>query len=160
MIQERDWDLIERLQDGIPLASRPFAQVGQDLGMEEAEVLERVGRLLADGCLRRLGPRLRHQQAGVRGNIMVVWRVPPEQVESVGETLAASPHVTHCYQRPAFEGFPYNLYSMVHASDVTTAEAVVASLAQACGICDYRMLHTLRELKKSTPLYRRPEEST
>jgi DNA-binding Lrp family transcriptional regulator len=156
-MDERDWQVLERLQEGIPLCPRPFAAMAEDVGMSERDLLERVRSLLADGDIRRLGPRIRHHKAGVLGNIMVVWQVPDERVDEVGGILAASPAVTHCYVRPTFEGFPYNLYSMVHAADLPAAEGVVRELAKRCGIEDYQMLRTLRELKKSTPVYRRPE---
>jgi siroheme decarboxylase len=155
-MDESDWAVLERLQQGIPLCSRPFAVMADDAGMSEEEFLRRVRALVQGGQIRRLGPRLRHHAVGVRGNIMVVWQVPGERVDEVGELLASSPAVTHCYVRPPFEGFPYNIYSMVHAADVTAAEAVIRELAARCGVTDYRMLHTVRELKKSTPIYRRP----
>jgi len=157
LTDDGDWALIERLQEGLPLCPRPFAAMAEDLAMPEAQVLSRLRNLAADGILRRLGPRLRHHRAGVQGNIMAVWRVPEERIDEVGAALAASPSVTHCYSRPTFEGFPYNLYSMVHAADAPAAEAIVRELAEQIGIADFRMLRTLRELKKSTPVYRRPE---
>lgn len=156
-MDDLDWALIERLQEGIPLRPRPFALMAERIGMPEAEVIRRMRTLAAGGILRRLGPRLRHHRAGVQGNIMAVWRVPEERLDEVGAILAASPAVTHCYVRPTFAGFPYNLYSMVHAADVPAAEAIVRELADRTGIAEYRMLRTVRELKKSTPVYRRPE---
>ena len=152
-----DWKVIERLQQGIPLCPRPFAAMAEEIGMSEDDLLRRVRAMVGEGSIRRLGPRIRHHQAGVRGNIMVAWRVPDDRVEEVGATLAASPAVTHCYERPPFEGFPYNVYSMVHAADLPAAEAVVRDLAARCRVHEYQMLKTVRELKKSTPVYRRPE---
>lgn len=156
MMDQQDWRVIERLQVGIPLCARPYAAMAADLGMSEAEFLDRVGNLLRGGQIRRLGPRLRHHRMGVRGNIMVVWRVPPEREDEVGNLLAASPYVTHCYARPPFEGFEYNLYSMVHAPDLTQAERIVRDLAARCGIRQFQMLRTVRELKKTAPVYRAP----
>jgi DNA-binding Lrp family transcriptional regulator len=152
-----DWIVIERLQQGIPLCPRPFAAMAEDLGMSEHDFLRRIRALMADGSVRRLGPRVRHHQAGILGNIMVAWQVPDDRVDEVGATLAASPSVTHCYERPPFEGFPYNVYSMVHAADLPAAESIVRELSDLCGVREYQMLRTVRELKKSTPVYRHPE---
>ena len=152
-----DWPVIEELQQGLPLCPRPFAQLAEDTGISEAEFIARIGTLLDAGAIRRLGPRVRHHRIGVRGNIMVVWRVPGERADEVGRAFAASEHVSHCYVRPPFEGFPYNLYTMVHGPDTASAEQVVADLARMAAITDYVMLHTVRELKKSTPVYRRPQ---
>ena len=153
MIDRNDWRVLTRLQAGLPLCSRPFAALAGEIGMTEEQLLQRVRRLQADGVIRRLGPRVRHHRAGIAGNIMVVWQVPPEQAEQVGQRLASSPHVSHCYLRPPFAGFPYNLYTMVHARDPKTARAIVADLALACDLIDYQLLPTVRELKKTTPRY-------
>ena len=106
MMEERDWAVIERLQEGIPLSPSPFAEMADDIGVSEDEFLQRVNRLHDEGVIRRLGPRVRHHQIGIAGNIMVVWRVPRERQQEVGELFAADEHVSHCYVRPAFEGFP------------------------------------------------------
>ncbi|MGE5530514.1 MAG: Lrp/AsnC family transcriptional regulator [Bacteroidota bacterium] len=158
MIDRQDWVVLERLQDGIPLCSSPFAQMAREVGMDEEEFLQRVRRLSAEGIIRRLGPRVRHHRVGIEGNIMVVWRVPEERKQKVGEMFAASPHVSHCYLRPPFEGFPYNLYTMIHGRDVETARSVVSGLAERSGLEEYLPLPTVRELKKTTPRYHRGED--
>jgi len=157
MIGDRDWAVIERLQEGIPLSPRPFAEMADSVGMSEDEFLQRVNRLHEEGIIRRLGPRVRHHRLGIEGNIMVVWRVPDEKKTEIGELFAADDHVSHCYVRPSFEGFPYSLYTMIHARDMATAKGIVASLAKQSGLSDYLLLPTVRELKKTSPTYRRPE---
>ena len=154
----KDWLVIEALQRGIPLMDRPFAVLAEGIGMDEGEFIRRVGALKERGIIRRMGLRIAHREAGVRGNVMVVWRVPPGRVEEVGMLLAEQPSVTHCYERPTFYDLPYNLYSMVHAADPDAAAGEVRRLAELVGVSDYQMLHTVRELKKSTPIYRQPEE--
>lgn len=156
VIEERDWDIIERLQEGIPLSPTPFAQMAADTSMGEDEFLQRVNRLHDEGVIRRIGPRVRHHRLGIEGNIMVVWNVPPERREEVGDLFAANEHVSHCYIRPAFEGFPHTLYTMIHARDVQTAQRVVAEMAEQSGISDHMLLATVRELKKTSPTYHRP----
>lgn len=157
MIDRNDWMVLERLQAGIPLCPRPFAEMASDVGIEEGEFLQRVQRLHAERVIRRLGPRVRHHRIGIEGNIMVVWRVPEKRKQEVGELFAASQHVSHCYLRPPFEGFPYNLYTMIHARDVDTAKGIVAELAEASALNDYLLLPTVRELKKTTPRYLPPQ---
>lgn len=157
MIDHRDWQVLVRLQAGVPLCPQPFADMAGDVGMEEADFLQRVRRLQAEGIIRRLGPRVRHHRVGIAGNIMVVWQVSDERQQEVGELFAASPHVSHCYLRPTFDGFPYNLYTMIHARDTAAAEAIVTELAKLSGLTEYRLLPTVRELKKTTPRYQPPE---
>lgn len=157
MIDRNDWAVLVRLQAGIPLCSRPFAEMANEVGMDEGEFLLRVQRLHEEGVIRRLGPRVRHHRVGIEGNIMVVWRVPEERKQEVGERFATSLHVSHCYLRPPFEGFPYNLYTMIHARDVETAKGIAGQLAEAAGLDEYLLLPTVRELKKTTPRYQPPE---
>jgi len=151
-----DWSIIEQLQEGIPLASRPYDALAERAAMPVPDFLDRTRALKGSGIIRRMGVRLRHHQAGMRGNILSVWRVPDDDAERVGLAFARLPEVTHCYTRPTFEGFPYNLYAMVSAATPEAAEAVVRRMADAVRITDYVTLKTGRELKKSTPRYRRP----
>lgn len=155
---ERDWDVIEALQRGVPLCARPWARLAEAAGMDEAEFLERLRALRDARVIRRMGFRLRHERAGVRGNVMVVWQVEPERLEEVGATFAASESVSHCYERPTFDDFPFNVYTMVHARTPEEADRVVEDLAAQVGIARRVALRSVREWKKSTPVYRRPEE--
>ena len=157
MIEPRDWDVIERLQQGIPLCLAPYAAMAADVGQTEDEFLQRARQLHEQGIIRRLGPRVRHHRVGIEGNIMVVWRVPEERRQEVGKLFADDEHVSHCYVRPTFEGFPYCLYTMIHARDAQTARGIAAAMSERSGIADYRLLPTVRELKKTSPRYRRPE---
>jgi len=157
-LDTRDWSVLEALQEGIPLLPRPYRELAERAGMDEGEFLARVTRLRDEGVMRRMGFRVRHQRTGTLGNIMVVWRVPEERVDEVGEILASSDAVSHCYERPPFDGFPYNVYSMVHAPTEAEAVETVGELARRCGLEDYQLLRSVREWKKSTPVYRRPEE--
>ena len=151
-----DRALVERLQGGIPLSPRPYREIGQDCGLEEDEVIARIGGLCETGVIRRLGARIAHLRAGIHGNVMVVWRVPPEQVEEVGQGLAREAAVSHCYEREPQPDFPYNLYSMIHAPDLEAAQALAEKLSRAVAITDFVMLPTLRELKKTSPRFRPP----
>jgi len=155
-LDRHDWALIERLQQGIPIVARPYEAIAADIGLTEAEVLARVRALASSGAIRRLGFRVRHQRAGVGGNIMVAWEVPEDRVEEVGRILAAQACVRHCYERPPFEGFPYNVYSMVHSATPEGAEEEVARLASELGGIGHVMLPTVRELKKASPRYVAP----
>ncbi|MDI9586715.1 MAG: AsnC family transcriptional regulator [Acidobacteriota bacterium] len=157
MTDPTDWLVIERLQQGIPLAGRPFQEMARDTGMSEDEFLRRARRLQHEGVIRRLGPRMRHRRAGISGNIMVVWKVPGARQDEVGRLFADDSHVSHCYLRPAFEGFPYTLYTMIHGPDLDAVHQTVRRLAQESGLSEYLLLTTVRELKKTSPVYRRPE---
>lgn len=156
-LDSQDWAVIEQLQKGIAIERRPFDYLALCAGMSPNEFIGRLLRLKHEGVIRRMGVRLRHHKAGVQGNALVVWRVSQEDVERIGTLFASLPHVSHCYTRATHESFPYNLYTMVHARTQEEVEAVVRDMAQQSGLREYIMLETLRELKKSTPRYRRPQ---
>ncbi|MFQ6131331.1 MAG: Lrp/AsnC family transcriptional regulator [Armatimonadota bacterium] len=156
-LTERDIALVRAFQGDLPLVARPFAAVARSCGLTEEEVLAWLRQAKRAKLIRRFGAMLRHRQAGVRGNAMVVWRVPEERATELGEALARYPEVTHCYQRPPLPDLPYTHYTMVHAPTPEQCEAVVARMARELGLRDYRVLFTRRELKRTSAVYFPPE---
>ena len=107
--------LLIALQEGLPLAPRPFAVLGDAAGIGEAEVLEQIRQWTAAGLIRRLGVIVRHRELGYRANAMVVWDVPDTLVRPLGINLAQQAGVTLCYRRTrARPRWDYNLYCMIH----------------------------------------------
>ena len=58
------------------------------------QVLAIAGSLKERGIIRKFGAIARHQLAGYRHNLMVVWAVPPAECAAVGNRLAAFPEIT------------------------------------------------------------------
>ncbi len=132
-----DRRLIAAVQDGLPLAPRPFAAIGSELGLAEDQVIEALRRLLRDGVIKRMGIVVRHHELGYRANAMVVWDVPDAQVGLVGRQLAALPFVTLCYRRPRrLPDWPYNLFCMIHGRDRVSVEGQIESASEATGLAD------------------------
>jgi len=145
--------VVRELQEGLPLVSRPFAELAARVGVSEDRFLEEVAALKASGMIRRFGAAVRHQDLGFVHNAMVVWRVPPGRVEEVGRTLAGFKEVSHCYERATAPGWPYNLFTMLHGTDRAWCRETAARLAAACGVDDYLVLFSTAELKKSSMKY-------
>ena len=103
--------------------------------------------------MRRFSAVLHHRRAGFKSNAMVVWKVPEERSEEVGNIMAQSRWVTHCYQRPTFPEWEYTHFSMIHATSQEACEQVAAEISEATGIDDYRLLYSTREYKKSRVRY-------
>ena len=74
-------------------------------------------------------------------------------VEQAGRVLASCPDVTHCYERPPHETFPYNLFAMVHAREQDVALGIFTRLSEEAGLTGGRMLTSVREFKKSSPVF-------
>ena len=84
---------------------------------------------------------------------MGVWNVPDEQIETFGRKAASFSVVSHCYQRPRFAGFRFNLYTMIHGKSREDCEAAAREISARTGVTDYTLLYTTAEYKKSSPVY-------
>lgn len=144
-----DKQLLKSIQDGIPIVSEPFKHIAEELELSEGEVLRRLNNLMTEGVIRRFGASIGHRVIGITANAMCTWNVPDEKVEEVGAIMAGFPEVTHCYERPRFEDWKYNLYTMVHAYSREECEKIAKELSIATGIKDYRILFSEKEFKKT-----------
>jgi DNA-binding Lrp family transcriptional regulator len=152
--------VVRVLQQDLPIVRRPFAEGARALGVSEEDLLARAREMLDEGTMRRFAAVLRHREAGFRANGMACWVVPEYRVDKIGEELAASPRVSHCYRRPTYPpDWPYALFSMVHARSRGQCEAVVADLSRRTGISDYGVLYSTREYKKERVQYFAERES-
>jgi DNA-binding Lrp family transcriptional regulator len=126
-----DRRLIAALQDGLPLAPFPYAELGRQTGLSESEVLRRLAALIEGGVIRRFGCIVRHHELGYTANAMVVWDVPDDAVDEIGVRVATREFVTLCYRRirhpPAW---PFNLFCMVHGRDRAMVLQQVEALRQ------------------------------
>ena len=122
----------------IPHTLTPFKDWGIAVDELRGDVVQ--------GRMRRFGAILRHQDAGFAYNAMICFNAPSE----AGDVLASKPYISHCYERPAFEGFPYNLYAMMHAQSAEALENFIADAAQSIQKPDYAVLHSVKELKKTS----------
>jgi DNA-binding Lrp family transcriptional regulator len=155
-LSKEEWSVVAAFNEPMPLESRPFARVAERAGCSEAELLELLRTWLDSGVIRRFGARVRHRDLGYRANGMSVWRVPEGRVEEVAGIMAAYPEVSHCYERPTFTGWPYNLYGMVHGTSRKNVEDVVRKVAKAAHIHDYTVLYSTKEYKKTRPRFTPP----
>jgi DNA-binding Lrp family transcriptional regulator len=153
ILNDTDKKLIIELQKGLPLVSHPFAELGERVDLSEAQVLERVKAWQETGILRRLGAALRHREVGIKANAMLVWQIPEERIEEVGEKFAALPEVTHCYERKTLPNWPYNLYTMIHATTDEECWALAVKLSEIADVSEYEVLYSYAELKKSSMSY-------
>ncbi len=97
-----DQKLLAALQRGIPLAPRPFAHLAEDLGCDEADVLDFIARCRAEGTVRRFGAVFDTRRLGYRSALCAA-RVPPDMLDAAAALLTPLRGVTHCYVREAFD---------------------------------------------------------
>jgi siroheme decarboxylase len=118
------------------------------VGLTEAGILDLIARWLDLGFMRRFAAVLNHREVGFSANGLVVWNCPEERIDDYGLILASHPEVSHCYHRPGFAVWPYNLYAMIHAKSVEDCRKTAAKLASGIELDDYQILFSTKEFKK------------
>lgn len=152
MLDAIDRKLIAATQGGLPLVARPYRALADELGLDEAELVSRLGQLLENGAIRRIGAIPNHYALGTTANGMSVWDVADETVADVGARVGALDFVTHCYERPRhLPLWPYNLFAMVHGRNRDEVRAKVAEIAVLVGPAAraHEVLFSTRILKKT-----------
>ena len=123
-----DRQLLNDFQQGLPLSARPYADVGDRLGIDETEVLARLSRLSAAGAVSRVGPVLRPKRIGV--STLAAMAVPPGRLETVAKLVSAYREVNHNYERE----HRFNLWFVLTAPEQTRLNAVLGEIALYTGI--------------------------
>ncbi len=144
--------LVRYLQANLVDINHPFEAIASELGWSEDEVIETIRSWRNQGIIRRFGAFVRHRQIGFSHNGMTVWNVNADNAASIGKAFAQFPFVSHCYERPASDTWPYNLYAMVHATSEEELHSYVSKLKDISGLeCD--ILVSTKEYKKTSPQY-------
>lgn len=151
-MDETDRRIVAATQAGLPLVSRPYYNVAAGLGLEPADVMQRLERMLECGVIRRIGVVPNHYKLGLSANGMSVWDVDDGVAKVLGKRVGALDFVSHCYLRPrALPLWPYNLFAMVHGrsrDEVEEKAAMIADLlSSTCRARD--ILYSTRILKKT-----------
>lgn len=153
---EAERRLVSVLQEGLPLFIRPFALIAERIGASESEVLNRIGRWLEDGAIKRFGVVVRHRELGYTANAMLVHSIADERVSELGRALAEEPAVTLCYRRPRIlPDWPYNLFCMIHGRERGEVENIIADLRLRHGLndCAHDVLFSLTRYKQNGARY-------
>ncbi|WP_041434784.1 siroheme decarboxylase subunit beta [Thermodesulfatator indicus] len=153
MLDSLDKKIIAALSEGLPLTLRPYEDLAKNLDISEEELFSRIKKLKEKGVIRRLGGTIRHDQAGIKGNVMVAWIVPSNRLDEVGQKCARYPFITHCYVRETAPDWPYNFYTMVHAENETECLKLVENLAEELNLKDYELLFTKKEIVRRMRRY-------
>ena len=147
-----DRKIILATQDGLPLVPRPYHRVAEEIGLDPADVMVRLTRMLDAGAVRRIGAVPNHYALGYRANGMSVWNVPDERIGELGRDIGALDFVSHCYHRPRHPPvWPYNLFAMVHGRTRAEVSDKVARIAALLGDDNrgHDILYSTRILKKT-----------
>ena len=92
-----------------------------------------------------------------RANGMGVWKVPDEQIAELGPRMASFRGISHCYQRPTYEDWPYSVFTMAHGRSKEECDAILDAIADETGIDRARDALLLDRVQEGPPavLHRR-----
>ena len=147
---DADIAVIRALQGPMAVADRPYDEAAAESGMSTDELLEHLRGMVDRKILRRVAAILYHRRAGFSANGMGVWKVPDEQILEVGKRMSAVRGISHCYERPTYEDWPYSVFTMAHGRSKGECDAILQSIADEHDLHgdDRATLYSSTEFKK------------
>jgi DNA-binding Lrp family transcriptional regulator len=153
MLNDIEKKIIASIQGDIPVTENPYHELANQIGIPVSDYLAVLKSLSERGIIRRFGATLRHQKSGYTSNAMVAWSVDEDRAMEVGEKMASFKEVSHCYRRNPQPDWPYNLYTMVHATSEDECLDTARRISEAVSVTDYSILFSRKELKKTSMTY-------
>jgi siroheme decarboxylase len=147
-LSDLDIAVIRATQGPMDVVPEPFARAAVELGISQGALLEHLESMRERRALRRVAAILFHRRAGFSANGMGVWRVPEDRILEVGPRMASFRGISHCYQRPTYEDWPYSVFTMAHGRSKEECDAILDSIAEDTGIEERRTLYSSTEFKK------------
>jgi DNA-binding Lrp family transcriptional regulator len=123
-----DRRLIDRYQKGMPIASRPFLAMGEELGISEEAVIGRLEALQAHQIISRVGPVFEHSRAGA--SLLAAVAAPKEEIDQVADRINHFRGINHNYARE----HEFNLWFVMTAPDKETLETRLDELEEALAL--------------------------
>ena len=152
-VTDLDVAVIKALQGDMPVTSEPYAPAAEAVGIAQRELLDHLESMKERKALRRVAAILFHRRAGFSANGMGVWNIPEERIMEIAPLMASYRGISHCYQRPTYEDWPYSVFTMAHGRSKEECDAILDSIAQETGIEDRSTLYSSTEFKKIRLLY-------
>lgn len=154
--------LIKAVERGLPVVSRPYAEIAKQLNTSEENVISRLQQLMDNGAIKRYGVVVRHKELGYTANGMVVWDIPDDRVEELGICIGKYSCVTLSYRRPRrLPDWPYNLFTMVHGSNREEVTKKIQDIVEQCNLQDiaHTTLFSTRRFKQRGASYTQNDKS-
>lgn len=129
-----DRAIINALQGGFPLASRPYRDAAEALDIGEGDLLERLRHLIETGRLSRFGPMWNAE--GLGGDVcLCAMEVPRERFDEVAELVNAHAEVAHNYERT----HRLNMWFVISSDQPNRIGEVVAAIEREAALRVYPM---------------------
>lgn len=129
-----DRQIVNSLQDGLPICERPYAAAAEKLGMAEDELIRRLIVLRDQGVYSRIGPMYHAEELG--GSLLLAaMQVPQEDFECVARQVNAFPEVAHNYERD----HAFNMWFVLATETPERMDEVLAGIEKRTGLPVYAM---------------------
>ncbi len=140
--------VIKAAQYDIEIVAEPFKKIVDELDIEYEQFFGILNELKDAGVMRRFASILNHRKAGFSANAMVVWDIDERNGIQTGETAASFSAVSHCYLRPKYPNWPYNLFTMIHGKTEEETNNIIQEIASQIQSNSHIPLYSTREFKK------------
>ncbi len=123
-----DARLLDNWQRDLPITSRPFARIGETLGLSQQDVIDRLTRMQASGRISRVGGTCAPNT--VSASTLAAVTAPSGRIEDVAAIIGAETGVNHSYLRE----HPINLWFVATGPDRTHVDAALARIEARSGL--------------------------
>ncbi|MDK9724646.1 MAG: AsnC family transcriptional regulator [Sterolibacteriaceae bacterium MAG5] len=128
-LDDTDRRIVNALQGGFPISDEPYREVAAGLGLSEAELLDRLDRLLKARVLTRFGPMFQIERLG-GAFVLAAMKVPEADFERVAEQVNSLPEVAHNYRRE----HAFNMWFVLATEKPGGIDAAVARIEALTGL--------------------------
>ncbi len=135
-------------QEDIKIEKEPFKQMIDKIDIDYKTFFKILDELKKSGAMRRFATILNHRKAGFNANAMVVWDIEQNLAEKTGEKIATFSAVSHCYLRPKYKNWSYNIFSMVHGKTKKETNGIVKEIENEVEYNSNMYLYSSKEFKK------------
>ena len=138
-----DRKLLNLVQSSFPLADRPYEELARSLGLDEAEVMDRLCVLRKKNVVRQISAIFDTRRLGYKTSL-VAMAFKSRQLHQAALKINEHPGVSHNYAR---EGSFYNLWFTVAVPPSDSIETTVERMASETAAQAVRTMPTIRFFK-------------
>ena len=138
-----DRKLLNKIQGPFPMVDHPFQQLGEEVGISEQEVLDRLTELKRTNVLRQISAIFDTRRLGFK-TTLVAMAYEPKKLHKAALVINKHPGVSHNYAR---EGSYYNLWFTLAVPPEHDLEATAQYMSRKTGALEQRIMPTKRFFK-------------
>ncbi len=129
-VDATDFRLLNEWQRGFPCVSRPFAFIGETVGLDEDQVIDAYRRMMDDGLVSRVGAVFAPRRLGA--SALAALAAPVDRLEAIAARVSSEAAINHNYERE----HRFNLWFVVTAASEQALLEVVAGIERdtGCGV--------------------------